>query len=467
METALTRWLYDHSPPGVQSLCCTAYGASKVRARYGRAQRRWRRFFEASGRWSDAELREYRRERLRETLRRAYEHVPFYRQRFLEAGVHPRDIRDVDDLPRLPLLEKRDVARAGGSLLADDVDPRSLHTFATSGSTGTPLTLYRSPQAMHTLYGFAWARLRPGLRFRDPHASFAGAAVVPPGVTRPPFWRTNAAANQRIYSVFHLREATLRHYGRALERQPLAYLEGYPAPIHLIADWLERQGQRLENRPRFVFSTAEVLQPAHRATIERVFGCPVRDQYSQAEFCGSITERRCGHLHEDLDYGVLELLPVGREGRLIRAEIVCTSLHDPAWPLIRYRVGDLCLVDPDARCECGLPGRIIQRIEGRTGQAFLLADGTRVTNVSVIAKRCRQIRYMQVIQEEAGRLEVRVVPADGYRAIRDEEEVIREFRRRLGADLELDVTYAHEPLLSSRGKFLSIIDRTRCDTTNC
>jgi len=456
----LSRRLYGRMPRPLQDMACTAAGAARLRARYGPGQRRWRRFFEDSGRWSEAELREYRRQRLREVLRHAYEHVPFHRARFPQAGVHPSEIRDVDDLPRLPLLDKADVIRAGRAMLADDVDPRALHVHTTSGSTGTPLTLYRSQDAVHALYGFGWARLRPGLRFRDPYASFAGSDVVPAGARRPPFWRTNAAANQRLYSVFHLREENLGHYARALDAQAPVYIEGYPSPVFLIADWSERHGLRFTHRPRAVFSTAEVLRPHHRATLERVFGPCVRDQYSQAEACGSITERRCGHLHEDLDYGVLELLPVGREGRLVRAEIVCTSLHNPAWPLIRYRIGDLCLVDPEARCGCGIPGRIVARIEGRTGEGFLLPDGTRITNLSVIAKRCRNVRFLQVIQEEAGRIRVRVVPDDGYLASRDEEHLVRQFRDRLGPELGIDVRYATDPLLTARGKFLSIFDRS-------
>ena len=457
MENRATRWIYDRSPAVAQDLFCTAAGLGRLRARYGRGQRRWRRFFEESGRWSEAELHEYRRQRLREALRHAYEHVPFHRERFRAAGVHPDDVRDVGDLPRLPLLEKADVVRAGRGMLADDVDPRSLSTHVTSGSTGTPMNLYREPGTHHTLYGFGWARLRPGLRFRDPYASFAGVEIVRPGASRPPFWRYNAAARQRMYSVFHLREDLLEHYARALNDHPLTYVEGYPSPLYLIADWIERHGFAFTNHPRMIFSTAEVLRPDVRLTLERVLGAPVRNQYSQAEVCGSITERACGHLHEDLDYGVIELLPIGREGRHVRAEIVCTSLYNRAWPLIRYRVGDLCLVDPDARCDT--PGRIIEHIEGRTGHAFTLADGTRVTNISVIAKRCTGVRFMQVLQEQPGRIEVRVVRDTDYRVARDEARLREQFRRKLGDDLELVVTYAPEPLLTGRGKFLSIIDR--------
>jgi phenylacetate-coenzyme A ligase PaaK-like adenylate-forming protein len=129
----------------------------------------------------------------------------------------------------------------------------------------------------------------------------------------------------------------------------------------------------------------------------------------------------------------------------VRAEIVCTSLHNLAWPLICYRVGDLCLVDPDARCECGMPGRIIERIEGRTGEGFRLPDGTRITNISVIAKRCRHVRFLQVIQEEVGRIQARVVPDDGHRRDRDGAALVREFRSRLGETLAVDVVYAREP----------------------
>lgn len=465
MENRITRFVYDRSPVVVQNALASAFGVAKLARRYGPEQRRWRRFFSTSEAWSEGDLRAYRRERLQHTIRHAWHHVPFYREWFRSAGVHPDDIRDVEDLSKLPLLDKPTVIRAGETMLADDARRGSLLVHPTSGSTGTPLTIYTPPETLHMVYGFTWARLRSGFRFRDPYASFTGLEIVRPGARNPPFWRENWAANQRAFSVFHLREQNLLHYARALTEEPFSYVEGYSGPVYLIADWIERNGFSIANRPKAIFSTSEVLQEQYRSTIERVFGVHVRDQYSQGEFCASITEYACGHMHEDIDYGVIELLPVGMEDGLVRAELVCTSLYNDAWPLIRYRVGDLCLYDPDERCAHGRPGRVIRRLEGRTGRFFALADGTRVTNISVIAKRCRNVRLLQVIQDNPGAIEVRVVPAEGFDPRQDKDLVVHQFQRKLGTDLLVDVTLAAEPLLTRRGKFLSILHRTDVSAT--
>lgn len=459
MDNRWTRAVYEHAPVVVQNAMASLYGLVKLRGRYGAEQRRWRDHFERAARWSDDEVRAWRRERLRHTIRSAWERVPFWRDRFRGAGLHPDDVRDVEDLPRLPVLEKDEIARAGRAMLADGTDVRRLLVHPTSGSTGTPLTLYTPEETLHAVYGFVWARLRPGLSFRDPYASFTGLEIVRPGADRPPFWRDNWAANQRMFSVFHLREEHLAAYARALDEQRPAYLEGYPGPIWVIADWMERHGVAPAHAPRAVFSTSEVLQPHYRRTIEHVFRTRVWDQYSQGEFCASVTEYPCGHMHVDEDYGVLELLPVGEEDGLTVADMVCTSLYNDAWPLLRYRVGDRCAYDPADRCS-EQPGRVIRRIIGRTGESFRLPDGTRVTNVSVIAKRCPNIRYLQVIQERAGDIEVRVVPDAGFEAPRDADAIVAQFRRKVGPDLAIRVTTADAPILTKRGKFLSILDRT-------
>ena len=460
METRATRFLYDHSPVFLQNVFASAYGWWKKRSRYGATFRKMEAFFADALTWPRSELEAYQNEKLREMIAHAYEHTAFYRRRFDEAGLGPDDIRTVADLPKLPLLEKDDVRRMGREMLSDAYDPNQLAAHPTSGSTGMPLMLYTGPDAVEVEYAFDWARCRPTVRRGEPYASFTGLEIVKPGCTRPPFWRDNWAANQRMYSVFHMSDANLAHYVRNLNRRPLVYMEGYPAPIYLIADYIERTGAEFSNYPRAVFTTAEELQPVYRETIERVLHTKVWDSYGQGELTAAITEYPCGHMHYDLDYGVVEFQEVGRSEGLVEAEVIGTCLYNYAWPLIRYRVGDLVLYDPDEPVgpDCVNQGHIIRRIFGRTGRYFLLPDGTRVTNISVIAKKCRNVITMQVLQEQAGAIEILVQKAPGFQPA-DEQQILDMFAAKLGTDLEMSVRAVEKPLLSKRGKFMSIISR--------
>lgn len=460
MENRFTRFLYDHSPVFFQDVYSSFYGWRKNRARYGEVYRRMLAFFTGSADWSRAELEAYQGQKLCQIVRQAYEHAPFWRRRLDEARIRPDDVRRLEDLPKLPLLTKDDVRQGGSDMLADNYDRRTIFSHPTSGSTGMPVTLYTAPDALQTEFAFHWARRRPGITRRDRYASFAGLQIVRPGATRPPFWRNNWLSQQRMYSIFHMGEGTLGHYVRDLDAFGAVYWQGYPAAMYTIADYIERHGLRLANPPRAAFSTSEELQPVYRQTVERVLGTKVWEMYGQGEYIGSITEYPCGHMHYDMDYGILEFLDMGREDGLVKAELVCTGLYCHGWPLLRYRIGDIVLYDPDEPLgpQCRIQGPIIRKVFGRTGQFFVLPDGTRVGNISVIAKKCRNIITMQVVQEIAGEVEVLVQKAPAFEPT--DEQVIRDmFGAKLGTDLKLHIRYVDKPLLTRSGKFLSIISR--------
>ena len=158
----------------------------------------------------------------------------------------------------------------------------------------------------------------------------------------------------------------------------------------------------------------------------------------------------------------MEFIPTEEEQDGLKVyELICTSFINDAWPLIRYRVGDLALVDPDARCPFGKPGRVIEQIYGRTAQFLIAGDGSRISNISVMAKKCRNIRAMQAVQKKIGQVTLRVVRQPEYNIEKDEPFMISQFRRKLGDDsrMKIDVEYADKIELTKSGKFLSIVSK--------
>jgi phenylacetate-CoA ligase len=90
--------------------------------------------------WPPEALRELQLARLRRLAAHAYAQVPLYRRLWDAHGVQPQDIRSLDDLARLPLLDKSTLRAAyPDDALADDVDRSQLVRYASSGSTGEPL----------------------------------------------------------------------------------------------------------------------------------------------------------------------------------------------------------------------------------------------------------------------------------------------------------------------------------------
>ena len=458
METKLTRLIYDRSPFALRNLFASIYGWRKNRLRFTGDYRRWARFFEEAHGWSQAELRNYQDERLHAMAREAYEHVPYWNETFKSLGLTPDDLRTVDDLPKLPPLEKRTVAEQGTRMLDDRVNPKEVHWHETSGSTGTPLRIPSHPKILQMEWAFIWTRYRHGMTLGDPWGSFAGLEIVPPGRTRPPFWIDNWASHQRMFSIFHMNERTLPHYVRALDERYNKFLTGYSSAAWTIADYMLRNDIKLDRPPEAFFAASEELQPKAAEALARAFECKVWNRYGQHELTGSITEYPCGHLHVDMDFSIVELEPAGAEDDGTLTEMLQTNFHDTTWPLFRYRIGDLAVVGDDDVCPGGTPGRVVRRLHGRTGHYFVLPDGSRVTNISVIAKKCHHIRYMQVVQDTPGELTVRIVRDDRYTEA-DEANVIEQFRRKVGPDLALHLDYVEEIERSSTGKYLSIVNR--------
>ena len=83
--------------------------------------------------------------RLRRLLKHAYKQVPYYRRLFDEHGIRPKDISNIDDLQKIPILTKRVLQQENPSdFVAEGVDPNQCVAIRTSGSTGLPLTVFRT-----------------------------------------------------------------------------------------------------------------------------------------------------------------------------------------------------------------------------------------------------------------------------------------------------------------------------------
>src|SRR5262245_25433147 len=84
------------------------------------AELRWLREFERTQFLSADELRAIQEQRLRELLVHAYRNCPHYRERFEDAGIRPQDVRSLDDIPLLPVLEKADIQQQGQRIVAQN-----------------------------------------------------------------------------------------------------------------------------------------------------------------------------------------------------------------------------------------------------------------------------------------------------------------------------------------------------------
>lgn len=421
-------------------------------------QWRYLREFERSQYLPPEQLRQLQWQRLQKLLAHAYARCPFYREHFDGAGLSPGDLRSLEDLAALPLLEKSDIQQHRDRLLAADWPKEDLIPNQTGGSTGSPLSFFMSQDRLRsrnaaTVRHNRWA----GWDVGDKAALLWGAPRDrPPNRWRA--WLRNALLDRQLFlDTGHFTEARLLAYHEALQRFRPKVMLAYAQAAALFARFLKARGL-MPYQPSAVVTSAEVLEAADRAVIEEVFGCRVFNRYGCREV--SVIASECAQhdgLHVMAEGLYVEIVQDGkpaRPGEL--GSIVVTDLLNYAMPLIRYRIGDLGAW-AEGPCQCGRGLPRLQSIAGRVTDFLVGADGRLVSgaflSLYLIGQR-PSLGQVQIVQELAGQVCFRIKRGPLFRDPEDLDFLQTTTRRFLGAATVIDWEFVADLPAEASGKFI-------------
>jgi phenylacetate-CoA ligase len=200
MESALLKF-YHKLPSPLRSAAATVRGMYLARCRYGEDAAALAEQVRTRDQWTAEQWNVWRDERLAYILHRAATRAPFYRN-YWEARRRNGDRASWELLENWPLLEKESVRLHPEAFLADDCEPRRMFAEQTSGTTGTPLTTWRSRATIEMHYAIKTVRTRgwDGIPDKARWARLGGQIVVSVQQRKPPFWVWNAAMNQLYLS---------------------------------------------------------------------------------------------------------------------------------------------------------------------------------------------------------------------------------------------------------------------------
>jgi phenylacetate-CoA ligase len=459
--TALEQRIYYNAPSFLKNVMSSYYGWRQKKDRYGEFYRRYLQYLSESQWYGTEQLEEIQFQKLKEFLVHTSRHCEFYQKLFRQYDFEPAEMRSLSDLSVLPLMDKETVRARLREIIPHNLRRYGVRWVHTSGTTGTGLRFPVSSECFQREYAFRflhylWADIREGERF----VFCLGHPVTYYDRRKPPFWVYDRANNWLLLSSYHLTEKNLSNYITELEKFQPVLLLGYPSSLYLLARANQRLGQRVH--PRAVYTAAETLFDFQRNVIEASFGCKVFMWYGNTEMCGNIVECDRGKLHLKLEHSYVELLgpknrPVeaGEEGRLVG-----TGFGNYATPLIRYDVGDMAIESRQRACECGRGGTIIDRVVGRTEDYVLTPDGRLVGRLDHLFKDAIHVKHAQVVQNEIHEVVVRIVKERNYTK-KDEDEILREARLRLGSSISIRFDYVDEIGRTSNGKFRFIVSNLK------
>lgn len=403
------------------------------------------------------ELRQMQLTKLRRLIHHAAIHVPYYREALAEAGVEAADLHTLDDLRRLPLLDKDTVrARLYFDLFSDTHRKKDMLKISTSGSTGEPFVTYADRYQLEvrfatTLRAMEWT----GWRFGDKQARLWHQTL---GMTRTQVVRERIDAlfmRRMFVPAFELGPENLDQFVDSIREWDPVLVDGYAESLNFLAEYV-RSGRAPEFRPLAMMSSAQILPDQSRQAIESGFGTRVYDKYGSREFSGIAYQCEAGQDHHVMDESYLvEILVDGRPAEPGEVgEIVITDLNNFSVPLIRYRVGDLArAVDPSTSCPCGRELSRIGPIEGRTQAIVHCADGTWLPG-TFFAHFFKDydylVRLFQVHQREVGAFTLRIVPGPQWNEAA-EREMLADLSNYTG-DTTVTVEHVDEIPLLRTGK---------------
>lgn len=302
---------------------------------------------------SQDQIRAWQDERLAKTVKRVYENVEFYRKKMDQTGVKPEDIRSVDDLHKLPFLTKDDLRDAYpyGLLAAPLSD--CVRIQSTSGTTGRRVVAFYTQHdidlwdeccaraiaaaggtkedVVHVCYGYGLFTGGPGL---NGGSHKIGSLTLP---------MSSGNTDRQIQFMCDLGSTIL-----CCTPSYAAYL----------AESIWERGLQDQIKLKAGIFGAEAWTEEMRHDIEQKLGIKAYDIYGLTEISGPGVSFECSeqtgmHINEDhfiaeiINPKTGEVLPDGEKG-----ELVFTSITKEAFPLLRYRTRDICILNRK-KCSCG------------------------------------------------------------------------------------------------------------------
>jgi phenylacetate-CoA ligase len=411
--------------------------------------------------WWDAErIAALRTARLKAMLSKIERDVPYYQQRFAELGFAAADLRNEDDLSRLPLLDKATIRAHTPAMKA--MSARGLIRYNTGGSSGEPLVFFIGEGRVSHDVAAKWRATRWwGVDIGDREAVVWGSPVE---LTRQDRLRKlrDRVLRTTLLPAFEMSPERLDAFVDALLRLRPRILFGYPSALAFIGRHARERGIDLRGiGVEVAFVTSEKLYEDQRRSIAETFGCRVADGYGGRDAGFIAHECPQGRLHLSAEDIVVEI--VGNDGRRLpygeAGEIVVTHTRTADFPFLRYRTGDIGVLSEE-RCACGRGLPVLARVEGRSTDLVYAADGTAMHGLALIyvLRDLEGIRQFRIVQESLGETRVEIVAGEGF-GQNTSRAIEQGLRRRLGASVRVIVERVPRIATEASGKFRYVQSR--------
>lgn len=429
----------------------------------------WNREYECISR---EELEQLQLERLQATINRAYKNVAFYHALFNKERTAPEDIRSLDDIKKIPFTTKADIRESYPYGMFAVPLREVVRIHASSGTTGKPTVVGYTRNDIRTWAELVARVLTAGGVTKDDVVQISfGYGLFTGG------FGLHYGAERIGASVIPASSGSTKRQITIMQDFRTTALVCAPSYALHLAETMAEMGVNPRSLSlRVGLFGAEPWSEGMRAQIEERLLISATDNYGLSEIigpgvAGECQEKQGLHIFEDhfypevIDPDTGETLPVGKEG-----ELVLTTLTKEAFPLLRFRTGDITSLTIEP-CACGRTLARMARVFGRTDDMLI------IRGVNVFPSQIEHVLFeiegtephYQLVVDRKGSLDelevwVEVTEAIFFDEMKKQQELVELIEERLEASLGLHAKVKLvEPrsIKRSEGKAERVIDRRR------
>ena len=416
------------------------------------------------------QIRAWQSERLVKQVKNIYDNVPYYRTRMQNKGLEPDDIKSIDDLHKLPFITKDDLRDAYPyGLLARPLKD-CVRMQSTSGTTGRRVVAFYTQHDLD-LWEDCCARAivaAGGTKEDVVHVSY-GYGLFTGG------FGLNGGSHKLGSLTLPMSSGNTDRQIQFMTDLGSTILCCTPSYAAYLAETIEERGVKDQIKLKAGIFGAEAWTEEMRHDIEQSLGIKAYDIYGLTEISGPGVAFECEaqsgmHINEDhfiaeiINPETGEVLPDGEKG-----ELVFSSITKEAFPLLRYRTRDICILSRE-KCSCGRTHARIHRLMGRTDD-MLIIKGVNVypsqveevlikhgmpANYQLIVDRVNNSDTMEVLVEMTPEMF-----SDTVSSIESKEkEIVAALKSMLGIYAKVKLV---EPksITRSEGKAVRVIDKRK------
>lgn len=403
-------------------------------------------------------IKDYQFKKIKQLIDVAYNHTTFYRKKYDAVGIHPNDIKNLDDFKLLPTVTKDELAAHNLDFVDNRLAIENLFRSRSSGTTGKFVDIYLNSQAFIT-QAIQVIRMLKELspKYNPLHKELL--------VYTSKYPYSSIGGLYRIYYINNLFSA--EKIIANMRRVKPTILAIYPSILREIIGF--KNVSFNDFGIETIITNSEYCSQAERDYFSNIFNCSVFDEYSSEELlsiCYQCSQKQY-HLTQDCSY--IEVLSSNADSEVMlgqQGEIVGTCLINFATPIIRYRQNDLSVLS-STQCNCGRTAPALKAIFGRKNASFKTTNNYEIPSgrildwtYSIVLTRGLCIREFQIIQQTLTCITIKLVVSQSYQPDIDNQILIDNFEQYFGKffDLKIEIVkYIEKTIHRKHNAIISLV----------